>query len=179
MTGRAVKRAAGGVARGSRARYLGRMPGTHDVTLWIMTMAYAAHVLEEFSFDWKRWASGALKLAMDWPLFYLTNAAVIVLGICCAMVGWRMPEVALAFPALAIINALFLHLLPTLVQGRYSPGLWTALVLFLPIGAWCYLGAAWDEVLTVRALVVSGVLGALLMIYPVVLVKASARSRAG
>jgi hypothetical protein len=51
------------------------------------------------------------------------------------MIGWRLPEVSLTFPALALINSLFFHIGPPLVQRRFSPGTITAALLFLPSGS--------------------------------------------
>ncbi|MBV9453380.1 MAG: HXXEE domain-containing protein [Rubrobacter sp.] len=53
----------------------------------------------------------------------------MVVGICTTMIGWKLPEVSLMFPALAMVNAVLFHIGPTLLQGRFSPGVITA-VLF-------------------------------------------------
>ena len=34
----------------------------HAYILWIATLAYAIHVVEEFMFDWKTWATSVRKL---------------------------------------------------------------------------------------------------------------------
>jgi Protein of unknown function with HXXEE motif len=100
------------------------------------------------------------------------NALVIVLGIVAANLGAHHPGIALAFPALMLINATFFHVLPfALTRGRFSPGLITAVVLFYPIGIACYWRASHGGTLRTRALVGSLVLGALLMAAPVVLLK--------
>jgi len=110
-------------------------------------------------------------LPVDWQAFYVTNAAVIVLGVSCAEVGWRLPEFSLIYPALMVINAIFFHLAPTLIYKRYSPGLLTALILFMPLGGGLYYSASQDGVLTGRALLFSTLGGVLVMAYPVVLMK--------
>jgi hypothetical protein len=51
----------------------------------------------------------------------------------------------------------------------------TAVVLFVPVGAWAYVGAYSDGALTAKAAVVSALGGALLMAYPFVLFKIRAR----
>lgn len=38
----------------------------HTDILWIATFAYAAHIAEEFAFDWKEWATNTLKFPVDW-----------------------------------------------------------------------------------------------------------------
>ena len=143
----------------------------HDYLLWLAVAFYAAHVLEEFAYDWKSWANQALGLPVDWTTFYLANAVVIVLGVSCAAVGWRLPAFSLLYPALMVINALFFHITPTVLQRRFSPGLITAVILFLPMSAWLYASAYRDGVLTVPVLLISTLAGALVMAYPVLLLK--------
>lgn len=55
------------------------------------------------------------------------------------------------------------------LRGRFSPGLFTAIVLFYPVGIACYLHAAANGMLSLAALITSFVLGALLMASPVIL----------
>ena len=144
---------------------------TYEYLLWIAVTCYGMHILEEFNYNWKGWAQSALYLPVDWPAFYVTNAFAIVLGICCASVGWRLPEFSLMFPALMLINALFFHIAPTIIQRRFSPGVITACLLFLPVGTWIYWGALQDGVLTTRAIIVSLIGGAIIMAEPVLLLK--------
>lgn len=145
---------------------------THAYILWIATLAYALHIVEEYSFDWKGWALAVMKLPVNWVHFALVNGVVIVLGISCASVAWQLPEFALCLPALMLINATFFHVLPFLAtKGRFSPGLGTAVLLFYPIAIWAYWGAWVDGVLTVRVAVWSLLLGAALMATPVVILK--------
>jgi hypothetical protein len=44
--------------------------------------------------------------------FYVVNALVVVLGIVGANLAGHHPGIALAFPALMLINATFFHVLP-------------------------------------------------------------------
>lgn len=144
----------------------------HAYILWIATFAYALHIVEEFTFDWKGWAIAVLKLPVDWSHFAVVNGVVIVLGISCAAVGWSLTEYALCLPALMMINATFFHVLPFIAtRGRFSPGLATALLLFYPIGIWVYSGASSDGVLTTRAMLVSSLLGIVLMATPILMLK--------
>jgi hypothetical protein len=143
----------------------------HDFLLWVCTAAYSMHIVEEFTLDWRDWARDVLRLRVDWPHFFVVNAAVIVLGVCFAQVGWRLPEMSLMYPAIMIINAIFFHILPTLTQRRFSPGTLTAVTLFLPVGLWTYFGAYADGILSGTTIAVSLVGGALLMASPVVLLR--------
>jgi hypothetical protein len=140
--------------------------------LWLATAAYGIHILEEYQLNWRDWARTVLGLPAEWDSFYVVNALVIVLGIVAANLARHHPGIALAFPALMLINATFFHVLPfARTAGRFSPGLITAIVLFYPIGIACYWRASHGGALRTRALVGSLVLGALLMAMPVVLLK--------
>jgi hypothetical protein len=140
--------------------------------MWLATAAYGLHILEEYQLNWRDWARGVLGLPVEWSDFYVVNALVIVLGIVASNLAVHCPGVALTFPALMLINATFFHVLPTLwSRGRFSPGLFTANVLFYPIGVACYWRASHNGPLHLRALIGSLVLGAVLMAFPVVLLR--------
>jgi Protein of unknown function with HXXEE motif len=143
----------------------------HDFVLWIATAAYGLHILEEHELNWKAWARSVLHLPVEWNSFYLVNALVMALGGICAMVGWRQPEFSLSFPAIMLVNATIFHVLPVIRTRVFSPGVITAVVLFYPLAGWSYYGAWEDGVLTPWVAIASGVLGALLMACPVVLLK--------
>jgi Protein of unknown function with HXXEE motif len=137
---------------------------------WIAMAAYALHMMEEFFYDWKGWANNVLKLPVDWAGFYVTNSAVLFLGIACASVSWSLPWFALAFPALMLINAFFFHVMPFIITKKFSPGLITALILFFPVGIYTFrsaveLGVSTGEILT------AFLAGILLMAFPIVLLK--------
>lgn len=142
---------------------------THEYILWIATIAYAVHMVEETIYDWHGWVRRVLNLSAQWNEFYMVNAFVIVLGIGCAMVGWQQTWVALIFPAFMLVNAIIFHIVPVVVTRIFSPGLFTAVVLFLPVASWTYWGAYQDGVITVWAVVISSILGFLLMLLPIVL----------
>jgi hypothetical protein len=144
----------------------------HTYILWIALMAYALHIIEEYTFNWKKWASDILKLPLGYDHFAVTNGAVIVLGVACAQVGWNCSAFALSMPALMLINATFMHVFPFLkTKGRFSAGLITSILLFWPIGAWSYMGAYDDGVLNARVIVLSFVFGALLLAFPIISLK--------
>ncbi len=117
----------------------------------------------------------AFKLPLTPADFYVTNSVVVVAGVCTAMVGWPLPEVSLALPALALINDVVFHIAPTFLQRRFSPGLITAVGLLCPSVRGRTWGAYLDGALAARAAVVSALGGALLIAYPFVLFKIRAR----
>jgi len=67
------------------------------------------------------------------------------------------------------------HIVPVLVTRIFSPGVITAVLLFLPVTAWIYYSAYLDGVLSSSTIVISSVSGALLMFFPIVLQKTKVR----
>lgn len=139
--------------------------------LWLATAAYAIHALEEMILDWRDWARAVIGLPVEWSHFYVVNFLVVVLGVVAANLAPVAPGVALGFAALMVVNALAFHVAPFLRSAgqRYSPGLFTAVVLMLPVAAGVYRAAATAGVLTWGVVAASILIGVGLMASPVVL----------
>ncbi len=143
---------------------------------WLAFAAYAIHVLEEYTFDWRNWARSVLGLPVDWNVFYITNALVVVLGLIQAELAPTLLIAPLAFAALMLINATFFHVLPVIrARGRFSPGLFTAVVLFYPLGIAEFVQAYRDGHLTAPLGLGALLLGAVLMAYPIVMLRLKGR----
>ena len=143
---------------------------TLQTLAWLSMAAYAAHILEEFTLDWRNWARAVIKLPVEWNDFYVTNAVVIVLGIVQAELGTALPLAPLMFASLMLINALFFHVLPFVrMGGRFSPGLITAILLFFPAGLAVWLRAKSEGVLDIETGLLAVAGGAFLMAYPIVM----------
>ncbi len=139
---------------------------------WLALAAYAVHILEEHTFDWRNWARAVIGLPVEWTDFYMTNAVVVVLGIVQAGLADSMTIAPLSYAALMLINATFFHVLPFLkTKGRFSPGLMTAVLLFYPLGIAEFVHARAD----IGEIVLAFVVGAILMASPVVLLKLKSR----
>jgi hypothetical protein len=120
--------------------------------------------LEEFVFDWLSWSQQVLHLPTRWEDFYITNCLVIVVGIVAVEIAPEYPAVALGFPGLMLINAIFMHVFPFLrKRGRFSPGLITAVLLFCPLGLYTMRAAE----LNVRVIIVAFAVGAALLATPI------------
>jgi hypothetical protein len=145
---------------------------TLETLAWLSMAAYAIHILEEFTLDWRNWARSVIKLPVEWSDFYVTNAAVVALGIAQASLAPTLVVAPLIYASLMAINAIFFHILPFLAtRGRFSPGLFTAVVLFPPL-SWSVWRRAMEEGnvdLGIALLSVVG--GAALMAYPVVMLR--------
>ena len=139
---------------------------------WLSTAAMGLHILEEYALDWRGWVKAATGVEVEWGLFYGANSLAIVLGVVCAELAPTLPTLALALPALMLINALFFHVGGFVrLRGRFSPGLLTAVLLFLPLGTACYRVAWRSGMVSAWSVVESLLLGAAIMMAPIALIK--------
>ena len=139
---------------------------------WLAFAAYAVHVLEEYTFDWRNWARAVLRLPVDWNTFYLTNALVVVLGLIQAELAPTLPIAPLAFGALMLINVTLFHVLPViLARGRFSPGLVTGVFLFYPLGIAEFVQAHKEKHLSAATGIGAALLGTALMAFPIVMLR--------
>lgn len=143
---------------------------SHSWVLWVGIIAAGLHVLEEYAEGWVAWANIELGarfgVEFDDRIFFLTNGLLIFAALTGAAIGWWAPAVSLAIPALFIINAVFFHMLPSARSEKLTPGTLSAIVIYLPVAAWMYWAAAEDGVLSFGTVVLSFVIGAALMAYP-------------
>jgi hypothetical protein len=83
---------------------------------------------------------------MPTALFVLMNVVLVVAAVLAAQVGWRRPAVSLIIPSATLVNAIAFPIVPTIVERRVAPGLYTASVVYVPFSAWALLGALRDGV---------------------------------
>jgi hypothetical protein len=139
---------------------------TSEWTLWVVAVSCSFHVAEEYLTGWQEWARQTLGIVMPTTRFLVANA-VLVVALLLARVGWRRPALSLVIPSATLVNAIFFHILPTIVQGRVSPGIYTAALLYLPFSSWALVGAARDGV--ARTAIATAVVAGTLMMSSVVL----------
>jgi hypothetical protein len=137
--------------------------GTSEWTLWVVAASCALHATEEYLSGWQTWAVETLGIVMPTTRFLTMNAVLVVVALWLARVGWRSPAASLVIPAATLVNAVFFHILPTIVQGRISPGVYSATALYLRFSTWAFVGAVRDSVPR-RALVIGAGFGTLIMI---------------
>jgi hypothetical protein len=144
------------------------MPRTkNEWTLWAVAASCVLHVVEEYLTGWQGWAQQTLGIAVSSNTFLAANAVLVVIALLTAGLGWRRPVLSLIVPSATLINAIFLHLLPTLIQGRVAPGLYTAALLYVPFSSWALMGAAGDGVpradIATAFVVGAGMMGSVLL----------------
>lgn len=135
---------------------------TSEWTLWVVAVSCAFHATEEYLTGWQGWARQTLGIVMPTDRFVVANAALVFAALLLARVGWRRPALSLIIPSATLVNAIFFHILPTIVQSRASPGIYTAVLLYLPFSSWALAGAARDGVAR-RAIAAAIVAGTLMM----------------
>lgn len=136
---------------------------TSEWTLWVVAASCVLHPLEEYFTGWQKWAVESLGIVMPTSWFIFINVVLVVAALILARVGWRYPTLSLIIPAATFVNAVFFHILPTVIQQRISPGVYTAALLYVPFSSWAFVGAGRDGV-PKRAMVVAGIVGTLQML---------------
>jgi hypothetical protein len=135
---------------------------TSEWTLWVVAASCALHVAEEYFTGWQHWALDTLGIVMPTARFLFMNAMLVIAAIVLASIGWKRPTLSLIIPAATLVNAIFFHIVPTIVQRRVSPGVYTAALLYLPFSSWAFVGA-WRDDVPGRAISMALVLGTLMM----------------
>ncbi len=96
-----------------------------------MFAAAVIHVAEEACTGWIAWAnrfiSGVSKLQ-----FWAINALFLIF--CAIAIFWRNEFLVLTIASVLFINA-WIHIVPTITQRRRSPGVFSAVLLYLPLSA--------------------------------------------
>ena len=72
---------------------------------------------------------------------------------------------------------MFFHVIPSIQARRPNPGVFTAVVLYVPIATWAYLAAGGDGALDFPTLLLSVVIGACAMAAALVLLMIQPRFR--
>lgn len=142
----------------------------HQFILWVALLAYALHMLEEYFYNWKDWAVKTFNIPATWTDFYLVNTFVLFMGLCCASIGWNCIWLALIYPGFMLINAIFFHIIPIIRFRNFSPGIITAILLFLPVIGFSYYYALQNGG-TYLDIGLSILIGAICMYYPIILQK--------
>lgn len=147
----------------------GRPPLPFRRLVWAMPAAFAVHIVEEFAGGFPAWVGVVTGSPMPVPAFLLNNTAFM--SVLLALTAWtslrpgRLPAFLLLAWASGNLfwNSVF-HLVTTVWLGRYSPGLVTAALLYVPLSFAVARAALREAVLTRGALAMAAGIGAGLML---------------
>lgn len=114
--------------------------------VWLLVGAYVSHVLEEYLAGFPRWVAVIAGRPMPTEVFIGINAVAFVGMVLAARAAIRnetLGWLAVAIATVLLVNALA-HLGASLLTASYSPGLFTGVVLYMPI-AQLLLLRAWHQ----------------------------------
>src|SRR5262245_21619721 len=144
---------------------------TREWTLWVVAVSCALHVTEEYLTGWQAWAVETLGIRMPTAPFLTANAVLVAAAFVLASSGWSRPTLGLVIPSATLVNGIFFHIRPTVVQGRVAPGLFTAAFLYVPFSSWALLGA-WRDGVPRRSIAWALVAGTVMMLMVVLSARA-------
>lgn len=113
--------------------------GDFDRLVWLMPLAFAAHIVEEYAGGFGTYVRAVLHgAAMPDGLFLLNNAIfmTVLVSVCAVSSRRRSRRAAVAVVVWASANLFWdflLHLGVTVASGVYFPGLLTACLLYYPL----------------------------------------------
>jgi Protein of unknown function with HXXEE motif len=104
--------------------------------LWLFVPAYLVHVGEEWLAGFPRWIGTVVGRPLPESAFLIINGIGLVLlagGIRAAIRTDRYGWVGIAITTIVLVNTCA-HAAGALLTGSYSPGLISAVVLYVPLG---------------------------------------------
>lgn len=134
---------------------------------WVFSALLGAalvHVLEEYLGDWVASVQAYIP-GVTLRQFAVVNVAFVILCAAAAIVGMDNPVFALSVASLVLINA-GIHVVGTIVLRGYSPGVVSAVLLYVPLGLYTFHAAAGSGHLSLAVGTGAVVLGALWMAVP-------------
>jgi len=114
--------------------------------VWLLPLAYAVHILEEWFGGFPEWVALFVGAALPRTAFVAINAAAMAAMILAARATTRRESngwMAIAIATILLVNG-FAHILASVFTGTYSPGLVTGVVLYLPLAQLALL-RAWSQ----------------------------------
>jgi uncharacterized membrane protein len=132
--------------------------------IFIFCILYALHMVEEFNFGFVEWANRYFG-SFDWTQNLIGNA---IFFICLAFGCYLYYKDSTKYlwvgmsAAMWVLSNSFIHISSTILGGEYSPGLVTAIVLYLPFGFYFLVKWANIGLLTLKNLMLSFAVGGMI-----------------
>jgi len=128
---------------------------------------FVCHFLEEAP-SFVPWFNAHVARGITPGMFWRVNLTALMITLIVVAVEWSSRSgasqtvVLVWFGFLMFANAVF-HIIGAIVDGRYVPGVITAVVLYLPYFSWLFARGVKHKRLSVKASIVAAVIGALPM----------------
>lgn len=114
--------------------------------VWLFVPAYVAHLVEEYFGGFPEWFARIAGSPLPRGDFLLINAVALLVMMAAVRAATRRESfgwMAIAIATILLVNGLA-HTLASIATGTYSPGLFTGVVLYLPLGQLALL-RAWHQ----------------------------------
>nr|CAP48922.1 putative integron gene cassette protein [uncultured bacterium]CAP49118.1 putative integron gene cassette protein [uncultured bacterium]CAP49119.1 putative integron gene cassette protein [uncultured bacterium] len=141
---------------------LGSIPVENWIS-WAIVAASMIHVAEEYLGGWIEWVQKYAQ-GVKASHFVIVNSIFIATCIAASMSTSNFFKLTIA--SLIFVNAI-IHIVPTVVFKHYSPGLWSAVFLYIPISSYSYYSAAKNWELSASITILTILSGMLLMLIPI------------
>jgi hypothetical protein len=134
-------------------------------TLLIIAIPAAIiHVAEEYKYGWVTWAN-SFTSGITIKQFIVFNTAFVFLCVIAALLNRVFIVFSSSIFSLFLINSL-VHIAPSIKQMKYSPGLFSAVFLFIPIGVAGYSLLLNQGILSLKYFTLSILIGIFWMSIP-------------
>jgi len=133
--------------------------------IFVLCLIYGFHMVEEFTFGFVEWADRYFG-KFDWTQNLIGNFIFFVLLAFGCYLYYKNPRKYLwagMAGSMWVLSNAFIHISATLLGNEYSPGLVTAIVLYIPGGLYFIIQWGKQGVLTWKVLALSFVVGAMIL----------------
>lgn len=133
--------------------------------IFLLCIVYILHMVEEFACGFVPWADRYFG-KFDWRQNIIGNSIYLILLVtaCCFYRSDPAKYLWLGMAgAMWILSNAFIHLSATILGREYSPGVVTAVILYIPCGLWFLINWGMQGLLTWENLLLSFAVGGFLV----------------
>lgn len=131
---------------------------------WAIVIASIIHIFDEYFGGWLIWVQKYAK-GVTKNQFVFVNSLFVILCVCASIGNSLIFKLSIA--SLIFMNAL-IHIIPTVVFKHYSPGIISAVILYIPISIYAYYSAIISNEVDAKRTVLSIIIGIILMSVPII-----------
>lgn len=130
---------------------------------WGIVVVSLVHITEEYYGSWINWVQRYAP-GVTFPHFVVVNSIFVFLCIAASAIQILLFQLSIA--SLIFINAL-IHIVPTFFLKHYSPGVWSAILLYIPLSVLSFYSTYIRGNLTHQNVILSVSIGILIMLIPI------------